>query len=501
MPYAIQEWARMRAVAQDAGFAVQTLRDPQVPDAEWQAALSSAVIAATVAQELSSVALADEPLLQRLGAQYGINHLPTSLVHIGAQWHAWPIYGVMDSTAWRNVLMERLAQLQAQNNTCIPAVSYVPLDAAVVGVGSDSAPALGSYERISPDGRFVLRSYSGVQLGQVSLMELPVNPAGKVRAYRTPFANEAFPVQGTWRYLVDVNGEHYRFADVLAQQSRARALFKAGITGFYAAAAEMPDSENINLNGSPSFVIRSMSWPQGRTADADTQGIGPLQVQTIRVQDDGKIARVVQDSAAQFICTNRNLQDGNVYALPMIAVDGTEFSAIPQTPKIGAPSMKVYGLSAQAFAATHACDIRADLGYSPGKAVFGFPTPATEKQAAQTHSSMLAFTNNASVYFYDRSLGAAGEAFVIDDYKTQVLASAFPGIARDGRIVFAARWRECADGNCPQQAGYVQADPYQSTAYRQFWSARGQAAPKACVTQAEVARVRADFARLHQLSP
>lgn len=54
--------------------------------------------------------------------------------------------------------------LQAQDQTdeaCIPALSYLPLDARQVGRDSHGNAALGTYERISPDGRFILRSYSG----------------------------------------------------------------------------------------------------------------------------------------------------------------------------------------------------------------------------------------------------------------------------------------------------------------------------------------------------
>ena len=38
---------------------------------------------------------------------------------------------------------------------CIAPVAYYPLDGAVVGLDSQGVPALGTYERISPDGRYV----------------------------------------------------------------------------------------------------------------------------------------------------------------------------------------------------------------------------------------------------------------------------------------------------------------------------------------------------------
>lgn len=383
---------------------------------------------------------------------------------------------------------------------CVPPLTYIPLHAADVGADANGAAALGTYERVSPDGRFILRSYSGAKLGKVSLMELPAEGEGPVKAYQTPFSNEAFPVQGTWRYLVDVTGEHYRFSDVLNLQTRAQPLFKGGMTGFYAAASEMqrrpeqvqssaiePDlAAKRSLNGS--IYIRSLSWPQN--ADSDSQGVGPLQITTIEVKDDGRSARIVGNSGTQFICQSRRSVDGNVYALPMISVDGAEFSAIPQVPGTGQPSMRVYGLSQDVSDKQHPCDLRADMGFSPGKAVFGFPRQ-------QGESAWLTYSDVGYVYVFDRNLG---QTFRLDHERHRVLASAFPGLTRDGRVIYGATWRNCPEaGACAAQAGYVIADPYQSSAYKAFWSARGQAAPKACITMQDIERERATFARMHGL--
>lgn len=376
---------------------------------------------------------------------------------------------------------------EAAGASCIPAVSYLPLDAAVVGADSNGLPALGAYERISPDGRFVLRSFSGARLGEVSLMELPSGPDGRIRAFRTPLSNEAFPVQGSWRYLVDVDGRHFRLRDVLASEAGARPLFRGGMRGFYAAASELDSSDAPD----PSLVwIRSMSWPQG---DRSGQGTGPLQVRTIAVRDDGRKASVVSDTGPQFICGSRQAVDGGVYTLPMISVDGREFSAIPINPRVGQPSMRVYGLSAGTPGSDHGCGLRLDLKASPGKAVFSFPGRASE---------MLAYTDNASVYFVDRRTSLQDQVFRIDDERSQVLASAFPGFTRDGRIVFGASWKDCsADGSCESRAGYVVADPYQNADYRQQVQRLGLPQEKVCITHADVQRERRLFASERGLAP
>ena len=376
---------------------------------------------------------------------------------------------------------------QAAPDDCIDPLSYWALDTATVGPGTDGQPALGSYERISPDGRFVLRSYSGGLLGKVSLIELPAQAGGPLRAHVTPLSNEAFPVQGSWRYLVDVQGEHYRFRDVLQHGRQARPLFKGGMTGFYAAASELsatwPNPAPTRLH------IRSLSWPQ--SADSERQGVGPLQLATIEVKDDGDQARVVQHHGPQFICGQRVSVDGNAFALPMISIDGAEFSAIPQAPRQGQPSMRVYSLNPSPDGRGHPCEPLADLGSAPSKAVFGFaqgPAPA-----------WLSYSDLGHIYVFDRDLQ---HSFRLDHGRHRVLASAFPGLTVDGRVVYAATWEDCRQGApCRKESGYVVSDPYQSRSYRLYWQERGTPAPKACITRGEVAEQRRRFARFHGIDP
>ncbi len=376
----------------------------------------------------------------------------------------------------------------ADADACIAPISYLPLDARQVGRNEQGVAALGTYERISPDGRYILRSYSGAQLGRVSLMELPASGSGPVKAYRTPLSNEAFPVQGSWRYLVDVNGEHYRFADVLGLQTRARPLFRGGMTGFYAAASELAADASTDAPA-PLIRIRSLSWPQ--SANPDQQGVGPLQIATLEVRDDGRAASVVSNTGPRFICGARASTDGGVYALPMLSIDGTEFSAIPQVPRQGQPSMRVYGLEAPSDANPDSCDLRADLGQSPGKAVFGFPQGGAP--------AWLTYSDLGQIYLHDRQLRQSAR---LEHARHRVLVTAFPGLTRDGRVIYGATWHDCADTQaCPMQAGYVVVDPYQSATYRALWRDANRPLPRPCITLAQVQAERARFATLHGLTP
>lgn len=373
---------------------------------------------------------------------------------------------------------------------CIAPNSFVELTGDVAGVSQDAGgktvAALGSYERISPDGRFVLRSYSGAQLGNVSLMELPAFSGTVLRGYRSPFSNEAFPVQGSWRYLVNVTGEHYALSDVLQQQGKARPLFRGGMTGFYAAAAELPGSQPDQIR------IRSFSWPNA-SGDDETQGQGALSARTLTV--DTRRHKVVADSGAQYLCRDRARVDGTMYALPMISVDGTEYAAMPQMPVEGKATMRVFGFGADG----RGCELRDAFAHASGKTVFGFPR-------AQGQGGDLAYEYRGEIWWYSRALKRAFNLAPPAAHAGEhLVASAFPGMTRDGRVIYASTLRQCdASGrNCTDRVGYTIADPYQSAdvlAWRRQHTAVAASLP-ACITRQDVLRERAAFARMHGLAP
>ena len=99
MPYALQEWTRMEAVAEQAGFQITAFRDPRVSLPEWTAGVEAAGLPALKAlPALDQQTAADCQLL---------NHAPSALVGRCGRWHAWPVLGVMPDTAWLTVLTSR----------------------------------------------------------------------------------------------------------------------------------------------------------------------------------------------------------------------------------------------------------------------------------------------------------------------------------------------------------------------------------------------------------
>jgi hypothetical protein len=182
----------------------------------------------------------------------------------------------------------RLENTSAEaSQACIPAHQFAELTSSIAGTQTDTygktTVALGAYERVSPDGRFVLRSFSGARLGEVSLIELSAQ-GQVIRAIPTPLKNEAFPVQGSWRYLVDTNGDHYTFESIVRvfpernpnerrtiselanrkimqnalTNAPQRPVFRGGMDGFYAAASELPSSKPDHIRISPGPMLRAI---------------------------------------------------------------------------------------------------------------------------------------------------------------------------------------------------------------------------------------------------
>jgi hypothetical protein len=402
--------------------------------------------------------------------------------------------------AWYSISMPTFGQNLSQDSetadlgACLPAHQFAELLPTLAGTQLDAygktTVALGAYERVSPDGRYVLRSFSGSQLGEVSLIELSAQ--GRiVRAIPTPLKNEAFPVQGSWRYLVDTNGDHYTLESIVrsvsaptasprasAFQNTPRPVFRGGMDGFYAAAAELPSDKPGHIR------IRSLSWPNA-SGDLQTQGEGALVSRTIEV--DTQRQRITADTGPVFHCRERIAQDGPLYALPMISADGTEFAALPQMPVQGKQTMRVFGFGESG----KGCTIRESFDFSSGKAIFGF--------AQDGVAAPLAWEYKGQAYWYSRELQTPFNItpFELEGRATgqnfELTASAFPGITRDGRVIYGATLKDCKSGACQERAGYMISDPYQSNAYQNFLQSYKGAARRQCITYGDVLRTRAEF--------
>jgi hypothetical protein len=519
--------------AQAKGLKFIPLVDGRVSATEWQSALQTLAISQPMdARALtSSVALCSPKLIEK----DAYAHFPTAFVISSGEMHRNRLIGAMPANFWQQGIQERLTPALATKvmgdiqaiqspmspQSCIPQNQFIALDPALAGLNDENQVALGAYERISPDGRYVMRSYSGKNLSAVSLVELP-GPAGltsikgqisRQKIMSTPFSNEAFPVQGSWRYLVDTNGDHYTFSSILGNKNAAvnsiKPVFSGGMSGFYAAASEVGGSYPVR--DSQPVVIRSLSWPNANasgSANEIRQGEGMLTARTITVDaaPDTKKQRIMADTSRVNLCLKRLGEDGAMYALPMISVDGQEFAALPQNPISGVPTMRIFSFGADG----RQCEPSGQFTLQSGKVIFGFSSPA--KKYAD-----VAYEYRGQVWWVQRdnsmipkpplNLAAWEDPAIVGSKTTpaykDVTANAFPGFTRDGRVIYAANWRRCEGAkasDCTQEGGYVVADPYQSNAYRNQLLRSNATAPKACITLQDVADERNAFAAFHSIS-
>lgn len=353
--------------------------------------------------------------------------------------------------------------------TCVPPHEYFPFEGKWVSKNDNGDVVLGMYSRVSPDGKYVLRSYSGKGLSQVTLMELVKGETNSVKPYETPLKNEAFPVQGTWRYLVDVDGDHYKITDILKRQKDAKKQFKGGISGFYTVAAEL-------AGGTPkNHKIRSLSWP---TDNSDNQGVGVLSNRVITASlDQNGIAEKIDSGSTNYMCKNLSSTDGQIMSLPMISLDGSEFASMPQNPRGSDPSMRIYKFGAD----NKSCEKRDDLKVMAAKVIFSRP----ELNSVLFYASGSMGSKGNGIYFFDRDVR---KSFTLDDPERKVRADSYPGFTNDGRIVYGAYWEECGEKGCVDKAGYVISDPYQSSDIKDFRAQNPKAGKKfkECITDEDV---------------
>lgn len=391
------------------------------------------------------------------------------------------------------VTLAILLSAQVSFAKCVPANEYIPFVGEAAQPGRDGTIALGMYSRISPDGRFVLRSYSGDHLSKVTLMEISKLADGTkgAKAHETDFSNEAFPVQGTWRFLSDLDGSHYRVGDIVRDHKGAKRQFRGGISGFYTAAAELPGATDQNIQ------IRSLSWPNtgsGGPGGTDTQGVGQLTNQILTVNKNANGTYDKADSSSEFrMCDNLRKADGSMFSLPMISTNGTEFSAMPQNPKDGNMTIRVYKFGAN----NKDCEPVDNLSVPASKAIFGFPQ--TGKSAPLVFLSNSVVNNQAvyGIHLYDRDLK---RTFFLGDRTKQISPDSFPGMTKDGRVVYGAKWRDCS--SCAEKTGYIITDFYQADDVKRFRQAYPEQAKnlKQCISEEEVVKIETDQALMYGLS-
>ncbi len=104
MPMSFAQWPRMRDAAVQAGFQVHLWRDPRVSEPEWRAAWSR--------QGWADWPQPPHLPLSDAAACPLLNHSPAFVLARCGQLHPWPLWGVMPTAAWLQVLHARKNDLK-----------------------------------------------------------------------------------------------------------------------------------------------------------------------------------------------------------------------------------------------------------------------------------------------------------------------------------------------------------------------------------------------------
>lgn len=436
----------------------------------------------------------------------GFNHFPVAYLVENGRFNPRPLIGVLttadieramkewpfgfgplsssDKVAVSSSKARNVAGLPSGGGACTAAFTYLPFKGSWVQPDEGGRISLGIYTRVSPDGRYLLRSHSGSGLTDVTVMELDRQKKA-VKPYLTSLSGEAFAVQGTWRYIVDIDGSHYHLRDILRDQKRARSQFRAGVRGFYATAAELPGGTKS------AHRIRSLSWPSpSDTGMLGTQESGALFNEVVDVAVDAAgNAEDNESTGSRYLCRNLSSSDGWMFSLPMVSADGKEFAARPQNPKDRLGGIRIYE-----FGANHEdCTLVDRVDFMSSKVIFGYPKNGQKPPVVFYEGS----GGIVGLHYYDRVLK---RIFVVRDSSRRSVVDGYPGFTRDGRLIYGARWDNCdSGGHCVEETGYVIADPYQSEDVRNFRRTHPEANLPECIAESEVLKVEAEQREIYGL--
>ncbi len=388
------------------------------------------------------------------------------------------------------ILLFMMVSKLANANQCVPAYEYIPY-AAMTKNGSENNESTGQYQRVSPDGRYILRSDS-THLGSVTLLEIKKSSSKnqlEAYAYKTPLANEAFALLSTFRFIVNVNGEHHKISDIRSNEKNSRPYFKAGESGWYAASTELPNGTDN------AFKIRSIAWPNNNASAGFNRGSdmgkGILHMsETDMVKEGGSYK--IKNNKRFVLCENLEKSEGKIFFQPMISPSGQFLSAMPTNPKDSQPTMRIYKILDSGR-----CEKVDDLGQVSQKAALGLESNGQLPPVMWAGPILVSDNKTNSpangLYVRDPELGLN---FYLGDDKKSFQPVGFPNMTKDGRVVVSATWKNCALSTagkevCSDSRGIVRLDPNQSADVLKYKSKGSKSASwfKKCITSADVRKI------------
>lgn len=299
---------------------------------------------------------------------------------------------------------------------CVPAISEIGLPYDI---------KTGRYHRVHPSGNYILISASGDYGSSVSLVDISATTTTGIKeakAYKTPMIDEAYPVEGSWKLFASPNHtdgmRYYDFKTVLAKEKNAVPVFNdSNHNQYYHSSAELPGSNESLMK------FRTLLWQDSRCADYE-----------VSYNPDGSVKNTKKGNSYE-LCKNLNQTLRN----PILSKDGTEVASQDE-----AGNTVIYKISSN-----HKCQMDADLGFPTSKVSFSYPDGNSKGKITFVGSSTQMINGVPQlvngVHLYDR-----------DTKETKFLSknisdASYPGMTKDGRVVFINRNKHTAITVDPNQ--------------------------------------------------
>lgn len=295
---------------------------------------------------------------------------------------------------------------------CVPARRVVD--------APDELNDIGVYHRVHPSGNYVIasRAMEGNSENRVAVIDLS-NPE-QPRAIETPLIDEAYPIEGRWKYIASPRNNRWNSSNTTGSGMRyypfegATGVLEAGREAqyvmndpdhdqWYHSSAELPGSTDQN------FQFRTMLYGE-RYRDY-----------TISTNANGEVTTTHTETRSA--CQNLT---GHLSS-PILSKDGTEVAA-----NVGSSTV-IYRINR----ADATCELVDDVGFYTSKVSFSYPNPPSKGQIAfqGNHTVMVDGIPQpmTGIFIYDR-----------DTRTTRKISSnegnpSYPGFTQDGRVIYMDR--------------------------------------------------------------
>lgn len=393
-----------------------------------------------------------------------------------------------------NIFLSFILVGQYAFSECIPPKRFVKYT---------NRTSIGMYQRVHPDGKYVLHSAmwrGGVRSPSVLLFDLSnLNENGEATEIETPMNDEVYPIMTDWSLFASPNHpdgmRYYSLSKIESQKNSASQEFSdRSHNQYYQSIGELSDkggkkqirvtlysgrrTKDYEIEMNEGSVVSQKEIKSGsicqNIVSPQVSGKSPEEIANLRERltaiereqsramndfQNGKLSRDERDSIRaritrltdEYRSIEEQLGRGNrledTFSSPVLSIDGHEVAALRVAR--GSYELRLFKINDD-----YSCELTDSLPFQVSKIQFSHPVPG--KKGSITFLGSPKVENRAisqSVYVYNRDtkeLTRIAKAGEFADY-------GYPGFTKDGRVIFPA----CKRVESKMQCGAQIVDPNQ----------------------------------------